>query len=454
MEALRKKMSFFKKEAKTNGRGPPSASEGRSVAELESSNDLLLDQLSKVSQDLANARMAKQEAEQSYEEMVLRNDKLEKQVESLEVQVKKISNSFAFEEAQKTNDRVKSLNKSLAEEKKKVEVLEVAIKEKSLALSELEESTTTSSREMVTLQSRIEEQLDEIRIKDEALDTLRNQNSELTLEIKDVQYKFKKEREGLTLEHDRKIEALESACEERIRDSESEIHKLKGQRNSFMQKCKTLQKELQRVVKQVRKNEAKKMKQEVENLRQELERRTKSLQDALSALDTFVSGNVGKRGIGNVDVANGNHQFFTLQNEVKLLKSKLMQADVKIQEKDLVITQLKSATHFFGEKIMALETQVARSQSETGGSQIEQISPRSPSNPSLPSHSNPKLPDISSPQRVAKSEPIEEEEAAEANATEDSKKDEAASQSGASSKKIQTPTKKSGEYCDEESDLP
>uniref|UniRef100_A0A6U3BU09 Uncharacterized protein n=1 Tax=Lotharella globosa TaxID=91324 RepID=A0A6U3BU09_9EUKA len=369
-----KNLNFFsKKDSKAES--PQGGRTGASVQELENSNELLMEQLSKVSQDLANARMGKQEAEQTNQSLSKKNDEMKEKVKSLEAQLKKISQTFAYEEAQKTNQKVKELEKSLEEQATMVNQLEVELQDSKTRAADLEENVTQANEERSKLRNQIYEQQDELRVKDETLNGLRNQCAEQTAEVKELQEKMRHEQESIAEETRRKTLEVETKCDERVKAAEKKMHILEAERNSYMQKCKTLQKELQKLLKKFNANEIKELKKENESLRAELERRSKSLTDALSALDTFMSGNVGQRGAKNREAAQGNHQFFALQNEVKKLKSQLNQAEVKLQEKEMVIAQLKSATHFFGEKIIELEDRSKSSRSQNASPPLPSISP-------------------------------------------------------------------------------
>eukprot|EP00471_Norrisiella_sphaerica_P008714 CAMPEP_0184492668 /NCGR_PEP_ID=MMETSP0113_2-20130426/23947_1 /TAXON_ID=91329 /ORGANISM="Norrisiella sphaerica, Strain BC52" /LENGTH=410 /DNA_ID=CAMNT_0026877601 /DNA_START=166 /DNA_END=1398 /DNA_ORIENTATION=- len=366
--------SFFKKKETKGMESPPKSA---SPNESQSNNalrhdELLMEQLSTVSQELANTRMRKHELEQQNGAFRSKNEELEKQVNELQAQVKKISESFAFEEAQKTQEKVKELQTVTDEEKKRSSELQKQLKASKTRVAELEDRVSESDKEMGQLRTRIDEQLDEIRSKDESLSTLRDHNTDQDATIKDLQERLQIEREKNAAENERRIQELKSSCEERVKSTEASVHKLEGERNSYMQKCKTLQRELQKVLKKYQGDDIKKLKRENENLKSELDRRSKSLQNALSALDTYVSSNVGSRGTDNIDAAKGNHQMFTLQNEIKKLNSKLKEAEVQVHEKEMVITQLKKATHFFGERIIELED---RSRATHAQSKAEVVSP-------------------------------------------------------------------------------
>eukprot|EP00954_Amorphochlora_amoebiformis_P003149 246210-Amorphochlora_amoeboformis.AAC.2 len=157
---------FLKKEGKKSNASPPGGPNGGlSLEELQNSNNLLLEQLSKVSQDLANARMDKQEAEQSNTILLAKEKDLQKQVTSLEAQVKKISQSFAFEEAQKLNDKARELNEALTAETDKGKALEAKLTTVEDRLATLEKSEAQSTEEKAKLRARIGEQLEELRTK-------------------------------------------------------------------------------------------------------------------------------------------------------------------------------------------------------------------------------------------------------------------------------------------------
>eukprot|EP00466_Bigelowiella_natans_P005083 jgi/Bigna1/71581/fgenesh1_pg.16_\ len=317
---------------------------------MEKNNEVLMDQLSKISQDLANARMAKQEAEQQNSVLSGKNAKLEEQVRSLGAQVKKISESFAFEEARKTQEEVKELRSSLHEAQQRAKGLEQQLGDAQSRVAALEENVGVTEGENVKLSGRIEEQLDEIHAKDEALATIREQHTEQAALIEDLQERLETEIDKAAADSERRIKAIESKCGEKISSTEGKMHTLEGQRNGYMQKCKTLRKELQKMMKKFQGQDVKKLKMENEKLRSELDRRSKSLEDALSALDTFMHDNVGGRtrnrgggggvgvvgvGIGSSSEENlavaaggaGNHQLYTLQSEVKRLTAQLKNAE-------------------------------------------------------------------------------------------------------------------------------
>mmetsp|Transcript_11204 Transcript_11204/g.27548 ORF Transcript_11204/g.27548 Transcript_11204/m.27548 type:complete len:399 (-) Transcript_11204:436-1632(-) len=335
-------------------KSPPSSDAGGSGRdEKNDENVLILEQLSKVSQDLANARMRAHEAEQRNSDLRTSNTELEAQVKSLQAQVSKIAKSFAFEEAEKTQKEVKELKILLKDEQKKGKDLDSRLKETCTRLSELEQISAKLQKEDVKLRSRIDEQLDEIRAKDEELRTLKEQCAEQEEHMKNLRGALQEEREHAAMESDRKLKQMETKSKEQLEEKENKIHRLEGERNNYMQKCKTLQKELQKVLKKYTGSEARTLRKENENLRAELERRSRSLQDALSALDSFA--HTKSDGSGVNESRPQNHQIFTQQAEIKKLSKQLRKAEIQLHEKEMVISQLKSATHFFGEKIIELE---------------------------------------------------------------------------------------------------
>lgn len=370
------KRLFGKKEEKGAGGRPK-----LSVQQLQEQNDSLLDALSKATQDLANSRMAKHEVEQSNEQLVTKNSLLEKHVKSLETQVKKISQSFAFEQAQKTDEKIKQLETSLDVETKKSSDLQNELKTTNARIVKAEEDLEAANAAKIKLLKMMGEGQTTLEKKEKKIEELRSNVKALKEEMNELDATVQAERKALEDSTTKKISETKSACDAQVQGVQGSIHKLEGERNNYMHKCKTLQKELGKVLMKLKNNDLKQIKAENERLKEELDRRTKSLENALSALDTFAVGNLGSRGTTALDQATGNHQFFALQREVQKLKADLRKSEVQVQEKDLIIAQLKNATHFFGAKIIELEDRDRKSQMSASHSEPEMptISITSPS---------------------------------------------------------------------------
>lgn len=342
---------FGKKKKK---RGDAKSSGGGDTDGLAEQNASFMETLAKMSTDLAETRMAKKELEQVLADAEKRLKLAEQQRDSLDAQLKKVSSSFAFEQAQRSGERIKELEAALDASRAEQARLQEELKSSRADATASRERVAAVERERDAASSRADTLASELETKTTTLTEV----SEAFAAQRDEAERAKKaaavERGHEAEKHAAEIKLVRDECAAREEAAAARVPRLEGERNSYMQKCKTLQRELAKLLSRAKSNDSQKHRQEVSRLKQELQRRNRSLSDALSALESFTNGELGK-GSDAVGVANGKHQMHTMQRENKALLQRLQEAEVRLQEKELVIKQLKSATHFFGEKIIELE---------------------------------------------------------------------------------------------------
>lgn len=269
--------------------------------------ELLMEQLSAMSQRLANVRMEQADIQDQKRKAIAEKDEMAKQVEELQAQLlasqeevkakqdalDQVKDQVVFQkveegamELKRFQTENKDLQVQLSEAKKEKEELTQQLKTSANSLETLTQSYVAAKQRSAELSTQLEQSRASNEAQAMQLDAAKQAIKDLKSQRQQQESTHRTMLSATKLEHQRQQQVLETTYSNQLQDAMFAMNKEKSAKNSKDKKLNSIKKELKKLLgeRDIYKEQHKHLTTEHFRLSQELERKNLSLQDALQAL--------------------------------------------------------------------------------------------------------------------------------------------------------------------------